>query len=352
MVAHEVWTIADSGRYDTRAGFLTVSFIERSKSLQLNGENGPVTSASERSSNSAQLDVRAPKRVRTERQFRVEVQATQLSANQTVDIVAYDENAREVISVETFHTSSNSIRTSLAVCSPSRQRIMQLTVLALTRDAKKDENKILGRTRLEVEVTDEAILTIFSTRSQVRMRVDERPFQFDSSGLARINVTIGLHSVEVSQTIEVTEGALDVFESWSDGEKSPRRTLMITDDLELQVVYKRLYRIDAISSFGTVQGTGWHEANSSVVISVRPTVVERSDGKQSIWHVFCGWRNEETSNSRIAAYVDSPASYTAQWNTYSRSDSADLASVTAISGSILIIIFVLIMLIRRREQHA
>ncbi|MFH0847998.1 MAG: hypothetical protein V1857_00665 [archaeon] len=352
MVAHEVWTIADSGRYDTRASFLTVSFIERSKSLQLNIEKSLATSASERNPNFTQLDVRAPRRVRTESQFRVEVQATQLAANQTVDMVAYDEISGEVMSVETFHTNANAIRTSLAVCPPARRRIMQLAILVLARGAKNDESKILGRACLEVDVTNEAILTILSPRSQVRVRVDERPFQFDSSGLARINVTVGLHALEVSQTVEVAEGALDVFESWSDGVKSPRRMLVITDDLELQVVYKRLYRIDAISRFGTVQGTGWHEANSSVVISVKPTAVERSDGKQSIWHVFCGWRNEETSSSRITAYIDSPASYTAQWNTYARSDSADLASVTAISGSILLFIFVLMRFARRRGAHS
>lgn len=349
-VAHEVWTIADTGSYDTRASFLTVSFIERSKSLQLGNEKSLTMPALDKGRGIGQLDIRAPKRVRTNSQFRIEVQVAQLVANQTVDIVVYDEFEREAISLETFRIEANPIRASMTVCPTGKPRVMRLSVLALTRGEVNGETKTLAQARLEIDVTNEVNVMILSTRSRATLKVDGAPSQLDPSGAARFNVTIGSHSLEVSQAIEVGEGVLDVFESWSDGVRSPRRMITVTDDLKLQALYKRLYRVDAASRFGVVQGAGWYEANSSAVISVTPTVVRGSNGERDAWYVFSGWRDEGLSESRIVVYVDSPTTYTAQWRAYSKSETPTLASVAAISGSLILLIVVLTKFNARRRS--
>ncbi|MGD0178096.1 MAG: S8 family serine peptidase [Candidatus Bathyarchaeia archaeon] len=94
-----------------------------------------------------------------------------------------------------------------------------------------------------------------------------------------------------------------------------------------QFHYTQQFHIQATSAYGYATGTGWYDANSTVIVSVTPS--------QTAGHEFRGWIGDVISNSPVVEVkVDSSKEMTATWRS-----TQGAYNVANVAGFLLAIIF-------------
>jgi hypothetical protein len=117
------------------------------------------------------------------------------------------------------------------------------------------------------------------------------------------------HSIQATDTVSGTSGTRYVFNSWSDGNTSPIRT--VSDGGAYTAKYKTQYYLTVNSDYGQPTGEAWYDSGSTAAISV-VTPVEQAGTKR----IFTGWSGDYTGNAASAAVAMSePKTVTASWRT-------------------------------------
>ncbi len=353
-VSHEAWTIADTGEYTPFAAFLTISFVQRSKALQRSHEVDLMEKALLAGKHTTKLEITAPKQVRTNSLFRIGVKINNLTIDNKMYVLAYDTDNRKLVSLETVATNPSASNlhssTSFTAYSNADQGMMRLGILLLVQKQDSRLTEVIATEMLDVYVTDQVNLTVVTGHNAAHIKLDGTSIAVDSSGSTTVNTTVGTHSLQVSETLVLAPDVIEVFHSWSDGITTPRRAVVITDNTQLQVFYRRLYLVRAVSRFGATNGTGWYENNSTIALSTFPTILEIADSEGPAWLVLSGWNEGRLHGSRVVISARGAEDHTAQWDLYRKDSPPGLPSILALTGSICLFFSSTVVKMKRRAD--
>jgi len=93
-----------------------------------------------------------------------------------------------------------------------------------------------------------------------------------------VPVGLGPHSVAVPPIVTINDTERLRFESWADGITQPNRTVFVSSDAKLSVVYRNQYRLSIKTNVegASVAGAGWYDEGSVASFSITGT--EQSTG--------------------------------------------------------------------------
>jgi hypothetical protein len=152
----------------------------------------------------------------------------------------------------------------------------------------------------------------------------------------------------VPPIVSGAQGTQYVFQGWTiDGVPASGSTLSITMDNPHSVVaqYKTQYLLTVSSEYGTPQGAGWYDAESSATISVTPRV----DTSYGVSQVFDRWTGDFQSTEPTGTIkMDSPSTVVAVWRTDSTVLYATIAA--AIGGALVLGIGLVAIAISRNRR--
>jgi hypothetical protein len=116
------------------------------------------------------------------------------------------------------------------------------------------------------------------------------------------------HSVEVPATVESGTGERFVFVSWNDGDTSASRT--ITNGGDYTATYKKQYKVNLVSPYGSPSGDGWYDDGAMAILSIA------SSDRLLMRKVFNGWNGDVADYNVITSVkVDSIKNIEARWRT-------------------------------------
>jgi len=167
--------------------------------------------------------------------------------------------------------------------------------------------------------------------NQVKGSVDKKYF---ISGSSQVPLPPGLHTITLPPTVAIDEKSRLRFDHWSDGSKSPNRTLTLISETTLKATYVTQYLL-TIDSVVPVKGSGWYDKGSMVTVSAPASSV----GGQ--W-VFDGWYKDGgyLTNSRSSSIaIDGPHSLQAHWHQDYTAPIVILALLLGLAAFVLVLIY-------------
>ncbi len=137
-----------------------------------------------------------------------------------------------------------------------------------------------------------------------------------------IPVVLGRHFISLPRFVTINDTVRMRFDSWGDGFPQPNRTIFISSNENLSVVYCAQYRLFISTNAGgaNVAGAGWYDNGSLASFSVTGTqtptggILDLLGAKLT----FQGWFENEkliTTNSSGNVEMDGPHTIVAQWTT-------------------------------------
>jgi len=150
--------------------------------------------------------------------------------------------------------------------------------------------------------------------NQVKGSVDKKYFV---SGYSQVPLSPGLHTIMLPPVVSIDEKSRLSFDHWSDGSKSPNRTVTLTPETTLKANYATQYLL-TVDSFIPIKGSGWYDKGSTVTVSAptsSPIIAE-------LWivggqWVFDGWYKDGAyiTNSRSSSItIDGSHLLQARWH--------------------------------------
>ena len=137
-----------------------------------------------------------------------------------------------------------------------------------------------------------------------------------------VPVGLGSHSVAVPLFVTINDSERLRFESWADGVTQPNRTVFISSDAKLSVVYRDQYRlsINTNVSGASVAGAGWYDDGSVASFSVTGTGLSTGGFLDLLGAkmTFQGWFESGkliTTESSGSIEMNSPHMISAEWAT-------------------------------------
>jgi hypothetical protein len=137
-----------------------------------------------------------------------------------------------------------------------------------------------------------------------------------------IPVGLGRHSISVPMFVTINDTERLSFDSWSDGVSQPNRTVFVSSDMELKVVYHIQHRLSINSNVAgvSVTGEGWYADGSIATFSVPMTQLSTGGVLDLLGAkvTFQGWfegGNLITTSSSGTIEMNSAHTIRAQWVT-------------------------------------
>ncbi len=121
-------------------------------------------------------------------------------------------------------------------------------------------------------------------------------------------------NVTVQPFVEFSNRTRDVFTGWNGTSLAQAPTLQfpVNSPARLQALWKIQYLIQAVSSYGTPQGSGWHDAGSLAQVSIQPEI----DYNNKTRRIFTGWAGDISDTSpNFNMTANKPTNVVAQWVT-------------------------------------
>jgi hypothetical protein len=141
--------------------------------------------------------------------------------------------------------------------------------------------------------------------------VDEAHYTMDQIPVSFRWIGGSVHSFEVPATIQTQQGVRYVFEEWSDGVSSAKRTLVVSSPTTFIARYRTEYLVSISSLYGTLSGGGWYEEGALATINVLSNIISGSTGER---FVFSGWSGDISSTDTTVTFtVDRPKTIYANW---------------------------------------
>lgn len=336
-VAHEVWTIARTGRYDSEAISVTVNFIERSKSLQLERRKPLLRDASRNLTSSlptntqvrvALTDASPPQVVPLGEVFHVSATIRwQKPSNAQGWIVLYSSDADTILSVRQLSAAENGFgKITLLAEAPNRNTHMSLSLLVLFSD--NDRWAIpTGDYSLFVKVlvSDSVDLIVKTTLPRIQVGINGASYTSDDMGIVKVAVVRGYCVVEIPPITYLTSRERAIFEGWRDGLHPARRTLKVTQSLQVEALFRLQYYISASSEVGHVAGGGWYDQNATATITVSPPMIRDRVNGTLVIHRFNGWSlDPRDRNVVLTMVVTKPTEVEARWLKVTHGEKEDI----------------------------
>ena len=121
-------------------------------------------------------------------------------------------------------------------------------------------------------------------------------------------------NVAVQPIVQFSNGTRALFTGWNVTSlaQAPNFQFPVNSPTRLQALWKLQYLIQAVSSYGTPQGSGWYDAGSSARISIQPEVDYNNETRR----IFAGWAGDVSGTSiNFTLTANKPINVVAQWIT-------------------------------------
>ena len=360
-VEHEVWTIMDSGEYDSRATLITIKFIETCKSLQFEHMKEPIVEAV--ANHTAKpgigspfnvISVRSPGRVGTREAFEITAQLRyDLPPNSTLAVLAFDTDAMSVVSVAKKQSSGNSQAYLLAtLLSGEIPRTVHLTLIPLFQVGGNWSIAMDAIRDISIGVTDSFSAHVIIGYPNANVEFDGQSSRTGPSGDITLNATRGEHNLSAPPVIMMGNTTRAVFEQWNVTSASSTLQLSISGEVCLLAIYRKQYYLNVTSRLGQVSGAGWYDENSTATFLVTPAIVTNQGT-----HVFIGWLGDSNDPSPSArVFVDSPKNVEASWEDIKPAENGvnilllEALFVASVAVLVASIVFVVISIRHRRSS--
>jgi hypothetical protein len=320
-VAHEIWTIAQTGTYNSEAIEVTVNFIERSRALQLEKrktlpatlEPSPKKYPTDTRTKAELIDVSYPNEVSPRDIFPIctKIRIQKPSGTQAW-VILHSLNMSEILSVRDLTSEAMNL-TLLARAPPHQTPIdLNLSVFSSQGDSLAFPTGNYS-VPIKIQVIDEVNLTIKTSPAAIPVSVDGIT-KSNTVGTLQIRLVRGHHVIEVPSMVQLTTNQRAIFEGWSDGTQFNRKTIRLTKPLQIEAFFRLQYYVSASSEFGQVIGSGWYDCNTTATIMVSPPIIRDRDGNVLTFQRFDKWFPEDYGREvAIAANVRTPLEVKAQW---------------------------------------
>lgn len=345
---HEVWTIYETGAYDTHAVHLIVNFIDEVKSLQFTPNDTALVAQVVENSSSVTIgpdlnitSVHVPYQASAESIMRVEVTFTYNVPTSTLtQIIAYNTQREGIESAAQINLTGSGDRVvTLDLLPSSNSSELSLAIIALIagNEGWQPAAKPLFTT---TKVLQAFAVTVVSTVPSMPFTFDGSQFRSADNGVLRLETSPGTHVMQVESVTYLNPLTRVVFVGWDDGSTEITRQVTIDNDTSLVANYRIQYFVNATSAYGRLEGSGWHDANSTAVISVDQPLVNES-------MIFAQWAGDASSNeARSLLSVNSQKTVRAEWISVSE-PSNDLGSSVWFVLSLILFAVTLIWNLRR-----
>lgn len=323
-MAHEVWTVAQTGTYDSEAIEVTVNFIERSRGLQSERQRnllGVLSNVSSKLPTSTQSRVKQirvdfPERVSLEEIFRVSVTISMQRPNRTQAwVMLYSSEASSILSVRDLSSKNESMGLILLSRASSQRTRMYLNIFVLCNEGELWTFPAGNHSiPIVIRVQDEVTIRIRTSLPGIPIRIDTISLRSNDAGTVELNVVPGYHVIEVPSAIQLTSAKRAVFEGWDDGTRSARRTVRISEVSQIEAFFRPQYYVSVSSEFGYLAGEGWYDHNTTATIMVSPSIVQDRVGETLIIRKFERWSfDADGRNVALTVGVTGPLEVKAHW---------------------------------------
>lgn len=295
-VAHEVWTVAETGEYNPEAARLVVKFIEDSKSLHYGLKVEPGSPKAKLN----EVKVEAEPSLEVGEPLRVKVEAQGLKPGKYT-LIAEPLAGGAGPSVARVEAKGGRAEALLVIPNPPGGPF------EVGLRAVGEANVDLGIHK--VRPSGPAVLRIQVGFPKVPVKVDGLALETGGDGTAAASLPAGFHAVEVPKEIELGPKVRLLFKGWVNGSSSARLIVNVLGVRELTAVYVKQFLVEARSAVGNVEGGGWCDENSLVALRVEPQIVEEESGAK----IFEGWLVGGEIKADGKVYVDGPLEAEAVW---------------------------------------
>lgn len=295
-VAHEVWTVAETGEYNPEAARLVVKFIEEAKSLHYGLKVEPGGAGAKLK----EVKVEAKPSLEVGEPLRVKVEARGLKPGEYT-FIAEPLAGEAGLSVASVEAKEGEAEALIVIPNPPEGPF------EIKLRAVGEANLDLGIHR--IRPSGPAVLRIEVGFPKVPVKVDGLALETGGDGAAIVSLPAGSHVVEVPREIELGPKVRLLLKGWVDGPNSTRLIVNVLGVRELTAVYVKQFLLKARSAVGDVEGGGWHDENSLVALKVEPQIVEEENGTK----IFEGWLVSGEVKAGDRVYVDGPLEAEAVW---------------------------------------
>ncbi|MEM2901697.1 MAG: hypothetical protein QXO32_03060 [Candidatus Bathyarchaeia archaeon] len=304
-VAHEVWTIADSGKFTLNSTSHIVEFIENAKTLYFNSlqvignsKNRVYIDDLRLSNESDGLD-------------RIRITGQAWSTRDEPYLLAAKDHEGRVLSVWAGE-KTRQINFSLHIPGGSLDREwVEIHAYWLTEGDLLEAD---GNPLMKVEVKPRTLLTV-----KVSSEPDEFKVYFDGAYYTveetlELKTTPGIHNITVPGMLQAENSRLK-FLFWTDGETQPSRLIKLNKDVELKAIYIKEHLLTVESTYGSVEGSGWCEDGALATLHVTPPYAFK-EARGNVF--FSGWSVENGeveayNGTQITVVVNRPMTVKANW---------------------------------------
>lgn len=313
--AHEVWTIAETGRYNPLACQVIVNFVEKAKLLNHLSRKGSIGELEEiERPKTLEISLKLIQRI-DPYPWSAYINGSSLSPNLYDFMISKD--GIDVIAVSyTYIDENKSFQVLLNLEKEALTQGGDIRILALMEGS----NKFIDLGALNPPAVNLVILTGFP---DVPIKVDKSRYLTDPSGRLILNLTGDLHRIELEKVIEFDNRTRLYFKGWDGGLGNETDIAVNSHTKCLTATYVRQFLIEATSEIGDVSGGGWYDENSLIQLKVRKQIIEGEDG--SIY-VFDGWHPEGSIEEDGTLYVDRPVTVKAVWREAAKPHHSPIAS--------------------------
>jgi hypothetical protein len=144
----------------------------------------------------------------------------------------------------------------------------------------------------------------------------------NASTAGTVPVALGHHSIVLPMFVTINDTERMRFDSWADGFPQPNRTLFVSSNVKLSVVYDTQYRltINTNAAGANIAGAGWYDNGSLASFSVTGSQLSTGGVLDLLGAkvTFEGWYENGrliTANSSGSIEMNSPHTILAEWTT-------------------------------------
>jgi hypothetical protein len=204
---------------------------------------------------------------------------------------------------------------------------------------------------LDIETNQSQAVMVMQLPSQIsitsgKILVDSHPASVKNDGSLEMTFPFNsVHSITTPDSIEIDKGYREKFVKWIDGNTSNPRQIVLTNNLQIDPMYKTQYYLSVNSSdgagIGNPQGSGWYDKGTNANFSVS------SPAGFLMTKEFDHWQGSYNGKDNPASIImNGPKTVVANW----RFSGTQIQFVGTILG--LIISGITIAEIVRRSIHA
>lgn len=348
-MGHEVWTVLETGAYDTQALHIIVNFVEKSKALQLKPEETASIISQARNytmkESAANLTtLRAPRTI-SPAQILI-IQANMSYSTQTkllIRTIALDTRSAQIESAIDLSVIGDGHRTvNLPVSPPFNSSEVSLEIIILC-NVGTGWVPASGPYFTTTNVANALTVTLETTISNMSFIFDGT--QYAASRPVQLEATPGTHTVQAPPVFYVSAQTRAVFTQWEDGTFVPVRQVSLDSNATLVAYYRKQYFVNATTPYGLVAGSGWYDENSTTTVLLQPPMV----GEAGV--LFSHWAGDSVDSSpRVLLFVNSPKVAQARWDTIGKlNESNPFDALVIILPSVILFAILLILNLRRTK---